>query len=267
MTSGPAAAATTEPRFLDPAPRCPVRNLIVMPAFNEEEALPKTIASLARLPGGFEVLIVNDGSADRTAAVAERLAADAPLPVHVVHLPVNSGIGVAVQTGYRFAAERRCYKYVIQFDSDGQHDPDALAPLVERCERDGLDLCIGSRFLDADATGFRSTFARRIGIRFFARLISVLSGVKVTDPTSGLRCAGPRAWKRFAEHYPEDYPEPESLFWCARNRLRVGEVPVTMHERQGGVSSIRHLRTAYYMLKVTMSIVFDRLRSLEPVPA
>lgn len=244
-----------------------MRNLIVMPAFNEEEALPKTVASLARLPRGFEALIVNDGSTDRTGPVAEALAESAPLPVHVVHLPVNSGIGVAVQTGYRFAAERGGYRYVIQFDSDGQHDENALVPMVQQCERDGLDLCIGSRFLDANGSGFRSTFTRRIGIRFFANLIGLLSGVPVTDPTSGLRCAGPRAWKRFAECYPEDYPEPESLFWCARNGLRVGELPVTMHERQGGVSSIRHLRTAYYMLKVTMSIVFDRLRAREPVSA
>ena len=243
-----------------------MRDLIVMPAFNEEEALPKTLAALAGLPAGFEALIVNDGSSDRTAAVAEKLAAAAPFPVHVIHLAINSGIGVAVQTGYRFAAGRGCYRYVIQFDSDGQHDPGSLAQLVARCERDGLDLCIGSRFLDPAGAGFRSTFARRLGIRFFARLIGLLSGVPVTDPTSGLRCAGPRAWRRFAEHYPDDYPEPESLFWCARNRLKVGEIPVTMHERQGGVSSIRHLRTAYYMTKVTMAIVVDRLRLREPMP-
>jgi len=244
-----------------------MRNLIVMPAYNEEAALPRTLAALAALPDGFEVLVVNDGSLDRTGEVAEKLATSSRLPVHVVHLPVNSGIGVAVQTGYRFAAERGGYKYAIQFDADGQHDPAALVPLVERCERDGLDLCIGSRFLDPAGGGFRSTFARRVGIRFFARLISVLSGVPVTDPTSGLRCAGERAWRRFAEHYPEDYPEPESLFWCARNGLRVGEIPVTMHERQGGVSSISQLRAVYYMLKVTMSIVFDRLRGQEAASA
>jgi glycosyltransferase involved in cell wall biosynthesis len=244
-----------------------VRNLIVMPAFNEEQALPGTVASLAQLPSGFEILIVNDGSTDRTAAVAEALIGAAPLPLYVVHLPVNSGIGVAVQTGYRFAAERGGYQHVIQFDSDGQHDPHALLPMVQLCEREGLDLCIGSRFLNAAGGGFRSTFSRRIGIRFFSGLIGLLSGVPVTDPTSGLRCAGPRAWKRFAEYYPEDYPEPESLFWCARNGLKVAEVPVFMHERQGGVSSIRQLRAAYYMLKVTMSIVFDRLRAREPVPA
>ncbi len=243
-----------------------MRNLIVMPAFNEEESLRATVASLARLPRGFEVLIVDDGSTDRTAQVAQALVGTASLPLHYVHLPVNSGIGVAVQTGYRFAAERGCYRYVIQFDSDGQHDADSLVPLVERCENAGLDLCIGSRFLSSSA-GFRSTFARRIGIRFFAGLIGLLSGIPVTDPTSGLRCAGPRAWKRFAEHYPEDYPEPESLFWCVRNRFKVGEISVAMHERQGGTSSIRHFRSAYYMLKVTMSIAFDRLRAREPATA
>jgi glycosyltransferase involved in cell wall biosynthesis len=238
-----------------------MRNLIVMPAYNEAEALPGTVAALDRLPDGFEILVVNDGSTDRTGAIAGRLTSR--LPVHVLHLPVNSGIGVAVQTGYRFAADRGGYEFVIQFDADGQHDPQALVALVERCRRDGLDLCVGSRFLDPRGGGFRSTALRRVGIRFFAALISALSGTRVTDPTSGLRCAGPRAWRRFAEHYPEDYPEPESLFWCARNGLRVGEVPVTMFERQGGVSSIRRLRTAYYMTKVTMAIVFDRLRSRE----
>lgn len=240
-----------------------MRDLIVMPAFNEEEALPKTLAALAGLPPNFDVLIVNDGSADRTAAVAERLAAAAAFPVHVVHLPVNSGIGAAVQTGYRFALQRGGYRYVIQFDADGQHDPADLPTLVSACETDHLDLCIGSRFLDPAGDGFRSTFARRIGIRFFARLIGTLSGVPVTDPTSGYRCAGPRAWRRFADHYPEDYPEPESLFWCARNHLKVGERQVRMHDRQGGVSSIRRLKAAYYMLKVSLSILFDRIRGPE----
>lgn len=240
-------------------------DLIVLPAYREEEALPKTFAALDRhLPvTGFELLVVNDGSPDHTGEVAERLAASFRLPVHVLHLPINSGIGVAVQTGYRFAAERGGYRYVIQFDADGQHDAAAVVRLVEACERDRLDLCIGSRFLGPEGTGFRSTFARRLGIRFFATLIGLLTGVRVTDPTSGLRCAGPRAWTRFAEYYPEDYPEPESLFWCARNGLRVGEIPVIMAERQGGVSSIRQLRTAYYMAKVTLAILMDRLRGHE----
>jgi glycosyltransferase involved in cell wall biosynthesis len=240
-----------------------VKHLIVMPAYNEEAALPQTVAALQSLPPGFEILIVNDGSRDRTAAVAEELARTSRVPLHAVHLPLNGGIGVAVQTGYLFAVKMGVYKYVIQFDSDGQHDVDALPKLVAKCEAENLDMCIGSRFLDPQGTGFKSTFSRRIGIRFFSRLISLLSGVRVTDPTSGLRCAGPRVWVRFAKFYPEDYPEPETLSWCLRNKLRVGELPVTMHERQGGVSSIRLRQGVYYMLKVTLAILLDWLRPRE----
>ena len=244
----------------------PFKILLVLPAFNEEEALPKTIASLQSLPAGFEILIVNDGSRDRTRAVADELARTSATPCHVVHLPINSGIGVAVQTGYRFAATSGRYRYVIQFDADGQHPPAALSNLVERCERDQLDLCVGSRFVDPASGGFRSTAIRRVGIRFFCWWIGILSGVRVTDPTSGLRCAGPAAWKRFAEYYPEDYPEPESLFWCARNKLRIAEEPVTMLDRQGGQSSIRFGRSIYYTIKVALAILFDRMRKAENLP-
>ena len=240
-----------------------MRNLIVIPAYNEEEALPQTVARLQRLPAGFEVLVVNDGSKDRTKDIANALVHTSRLPLHVAHLPVNCGIGVAVQTGYRFAAADGGYSYVIQFDADGQHDADYLPALVERADREGLDLCVGSRFIRDFGPGSRSTFSRRIGIRFFAWLIGLMSGARVTDPTSGFRCLGPRAWRRFADSYPEDYPEPESLFWCARNGLKVGELPVRMFERQGGVSSIRKLKAAYYMVKVSLAIVFDRIRGSE----
>jgi len=240
-----------------------MKNLVIIPAYNEEAALPRTIASLQGLPQGFELLVVNDGSRDKTGEVAQQLAGTSRLPLHVIHLPVNCGIGVAVQTGYLFAATRRGYTFAIQFDADGQHDASYILALLAACEKHQLDLCVGSRFLTPKSAGFRSTFARRLGIRFFAWLISLLSGDRVTDPTSGLRCAGPRAWASFACHYPEDYPEPESLFWCARNGLRIGETPVCMHERQGGISSIHRWGIAYYMLKVSLSIVLDRLRARE----
>ena len=240
-----------------------MRNLIVIPAYNEEAALATTVERLQRLPAGFEILIVNDGSKDRTKDVAQALVKSSTLPLHVANLPVNCGIGVAVQTGYRFAVADGGYRHVIQFDADGQHDAEYLVALVEECERDNLDLCVGSRFIRDFGPGSRSTFSRRIGIRFFAWLIGVMSGAKVTDPTSGFRCLGPRAWRRFADSYPEDFPEPESLFWCARNKLRVGELPVRMFERQGGVSSIRKLKSAYYMIKVSLAILFDRIRRSE----
>lgn len=240
-----------------------MKNLVVIPAYNEEEALPRTLANLQCLPDTYEVLIVNDGSRDATGQVAEGLAAKSRLTIHVVHLARNSGIGVAVQTGYLFADQQDRYQYVIQFDADGQHEATDIPKLVAASEQGALDLCVGSRFLDGPEGNFQSSFVRRMGIRFFAQLISLLSGVRVTDPTSGFRCAAPTAWRRFAYFYPEDYPEPESLFWCARNRLKVGEIPVRMHARQGGVSSIRYLRTAYYMLKVTVAILLDWLRAKE----
>ncbi len=242
-----------------------MKNLIIIPAFNEEQALPGTIAGLQKLPDGFEIVVVNDGSRDRTAAVAAEAARASRLRVHLVNIPFNGGIGVAVQTGYLFAAKHGGFTYVIQFDADGQHDASYLEKLVAECEAMKLDLCMGSRFIKPAEGHFQSTFTRRLGIRFFSWLIGLLSGVKVTDPTSGFRCAGPRAWQRFAERYPDDYPEPESLFWCARNKLNIGEIPVQMHERQGGVSSIRYFKTIYYMVKVSLAIVVDKLRSRERV--
>jgi glycosyltransferase involved in cell wall biosynthesis len=237
-------------------------HLVVIPAYNEEGALRGTVAKLQSLPDQFELLIVNDGSTDGTSRIALDLTATSRLPLHVIDLPVNGGIGVAVQTGYLFAALRGTYHYVIQFDADGQHNENAIVALVEECERRNFDSCIGSRFL-GQSEGFRSTFTRRLGIRFLASLISFIAGTRVTDPTSGFRCVGPRAWQAFARRYPDDYPEPESLYWCIRNRLKVGEIPVVMFERQGGVSSIRSLRPAYYMLKVTLGILVDLLRRRE----
>jgi glycosyltransferase involved in cell wall biosynthesis len=236
---------------------------VVIPAFNEEACLADTLAAFRVLPAGYDVLVVDDGSHDRTAEVAERAAGSAGRPAWVIRLPMNGGIGAAVQTGYLFARDRGGYEYVVQCDADGQHDPADVPVLVDACRRRGLDLCVGSRFLDPAMSGDRSTFLRRMGIRLFARLIGVLSGTRLTDPTSGFRCSGPRAWRRFARSYPEDYPEPESVFWCVRNGLAVGEVPVRMRPRAGGTSSIRSWRAAYYVLKVSLAILIDRLRAGE----
>jgi hypothetical protein len=240
-----------------------MKHLVVIPAYNEEVALPSAVADLQALGDDFELLLVNDGSGDGTGRVAEQLARTSRLRLHVAHLPLNCGIGVAVQTGYRFARARGGYRYVIQFDGDGQHEAAYIPALVAECDKRGLDLCVGSRFLAPQAGDFRSTPARRLAIRFFGCLIGLLSGARVTDPTSGLRCAGPRLWRRFADCYPPDYPEPESLFWCARNRLRIGEAPVSMRRRQGGASSIQYWHCLYYLLKVSFAILIDRLRARE----
>jgi glycosyltransferase involved in cell wall biosynthesis len=241
-----------------------MKDLLILPAYNEQDTLEQTVSELQQLLDDFELVVVNDGSKDKTGEIAERLSRTSRIRLHVVHLPFNGGIGVSVQTGYLFAAQRGGYRYVFQFDADGQHDVGYVLPMIDACERDRLDLCIGSRFLDRKPGDFQSTWIRRQGIRFLARLIRTLSGVHVTDPTSGLRCAGPRAWATFARSYPEDYPEPESLYWCARNKLRIGEIPVQMRPRRGGVSSINYVQTLFYLFKVSLAIVVDSLRKKEP---
>lgn len=241
----------------------PDRVLAVVPAFNEEEALGDCVRELLSVCPQVDVLIVNDGSTDATAKVAGQLAQESGR-VQWTSLPFNCGIGATVQTGLMFALANQ-YSFAVQYDGDGQHDPKYIIPMVEEAREKGLDLCVGSRFIDVHSDSFRSTRLRRIGIIFFARLIGALASVKVTDPTSGFRVYRRKAIELFAEHYPEDYPEPEALFRCARNGLKVGEYPVQMRERQGGRSSIRYMRTAYYMVKVTLAILVDRIRSKEKV--
>ena len=232
-------------------------NLILIPAFNEAKAIGQTLENLNKLD--FDIIVINDGSTDSTGKIVSEAAENNPR-IQLLSLPLNSGIGAAVQTGLLYARDNQ-YDYAIQFDGDGQHDAACIEPMLEHAIQHDLSLCIGSRFLDKKS--FTSSALRQVGIRFFARLIGSLSSAKVTDPTSGFRVYGPQVIARFAEHYPDDYPEPEALFWCARNGMKVGEYPVTMRDRQGGQSSIRYLNTVYYMLKVSFAILIDRLRRKE----
>lgn len=237
------------------------RILAIIPAFNEERSLRECVCHLLEIVSGIDVLIVNDGSGDDTNQIAHTLSTNLA-NVDYVTLPINSGIGAAVQTGLIFA-KRHHYDFAIQFDGDGQHDPRSIPDLLQKSQAENLDLCVGSRFLILEDENFRSTPLRRFGIRFFAWLIGLLTEIHVTDPTSGFRVYGKRAIDYFSRYYPDDYPEPEVLFWCARNGLRVGEVAARMHERLEGKSSIRYLKTVYYMVKVTIAILLDRIRARE----
>ncbi len=231
--------------------------LIIIPAYNEEEAINDTVMSLSSY--NVDVLVVNDGSTDNTLNVLKNIQTE---NFSYITLPINSGIGAGMQTGFIYA-NRHNYEYAVQFDGDGQHSSESLIKLLSHAKDNDLDLCVGSRFLDKDNPNFKSSTLRRVGINFFSFLISFLTKTKVTDPTSGYRVYGKRAVAFFAKYYPDDYPEPEVLFWCAKNRFRVGEITVQMNERQGGVSSIQRLKTVYYMVKVTISILIDKLRESE----
>jgi glycosyltransferase involved in cell wall biosynthesis len=223
-----------------------MRTLVIVPAFNEERSLPAVAEDLRRHAPEADVCVVDDGSTDATAAVARGLG------MVVLSHPVNLGIGGAVQSGYLWAAAHG-YGAAVQFDGDGQHDAASLAALLEPLRAGTADLVVGSRFL-GDGT-FRSSLPRRAGIRYLAALIRLRCGARVTDSTSGFRAAGPRAIALFARGYPSDFPEPESIAIARRAGLRVAEAPVRMRERLHGASSITLLKSALYMVKVTVALL------------
>jgi glycosyltransferase involved in cell wall biosynthesis len=232
-----------------------MRVLAVVPAYNEAKALEPVIEALRRT-GACDVCVVDDASTDDTAEVARRMGA------RVLRSPVNLGIGGAVQTGYLWARDHG-YDVAVQVDGDGQHDPSALPALLAPVLAGTADLAVGSRFLEAG--GYRSTALRRSGIRYLSWFLRLRTGARVTDPTSGFRAAGPRALALFARQYPSDYPEPESIAVAVRGGLRVVEVPVRMAARAHGVSSIDALRTAYYLVKVSLALVLlPRRRARDP---
>jgi glycosyltransferase involved in cell wall biosynthesis len=219
----------------------------VVPAFDEEGAIGAVIDGIHAFDPEIDVVVVDDGSTDRTAEAAAAAGAA------VVRLPFNLGIGAAVQTGFRYALERE-YEIALRLDGDGQHDPAELPKLLEPLDRDEADVVTGSRFRDLDG-GYRPPLARRIGITWFARLVSVLSGQRVTDTTSGFQALNRSGIALFARDYPSDYPEVEATVLVLKHRLRLVEVPVRMREREHGSSSITFVRSLYYAVKVTLALL------------
>lgn len=233
---------------MSPAAPSPV---VVIPAFNEEASVGAVVADARAALAGAMVLVVDDGSTDGTGEAARRAGAD------VLRLPFNCGIGVAVQAGLRFAAERGA-ELVVRLDGDGQHDPAEVAKLVAAIEG-GADYAVGSRFLGGHVEGYRPAFFRRLGIRWFARVLRLAGAGGVTDPTSGFFAANGRATRFLALHYAPDYPEVDAVVRLARSGFKVCEVPVAMRARAGGASSIGRLAGLGYMVKVTVAIVVSWL--------
>lgn len=224
--------------------------LVIIPCYNEQENIVNTIERLRRTCPQADYLVVNDCSTDASEAILQAHG------YNHVQLPVNLGIGGGVQTGYRYAVEHG-YDVAIQMDGDGQHDPAYLMDVVAPVAAGELDMAIGSRFIKKE--GFQTSFMRRLGINILSGLIFLLTGKRVLDVTSGFRATGKELTAYFADHYAADYPEPEAIMAATLNGYRVGEVPVQMQERQGGVSSIRSFKSAYYMIKVSLSLVINRI--------
>jgi glycosyltransferase involved in cell wall biosynthesis len=229
------------------------RILVIVPAFNECGNIQRTIRELLAVKCSVDILVINDASTDDTVQEALELIPS------VISLPYNLGIGGAVQTGFLYAV-RFDYDIAVQVDGDGQHDASYLETILAPVSRGEVDIVIGSRFIKP-FLGYRSSLIRRIGIQFFACLISLLTKCKVTDPTSGFRAYNARAIALFAEYYPTDYPEPESIVVAQKAGLRVVEVPVEMRKRRAGHSSIRYLNTLQYMIKVTFAIILCLCKS------
>jgi glycosyltransferase involved in cell wall biosynthesis len=219
----------------------------IVPAFDEEDAIGAVVAEIGLFDPAIDVVVVDDGSSDATAAAAARAGAT------VVSLPFNLGIGAAVQTGFRWALERD-YDVAVRLDGDGQHDPSELPKLLAPLERGEADVVTGSRFRADDGDVYRPPLGRRLGITWFARLVSLLSGQRVTDTTSGFQALNRRGIALFARDYPSDYPEVEATVLVLKHRLRLVEVPVRMREREHGSSSITFLRSVYYAVKVTLAL-------------
>lgn len=228
-----------------------MKKLVIIPAYNEAESILTTVQDVLDHAPGFDYVVVNDCSRDDTIRICREHH------LNVLDLPINLGIGGAIQTGYRYALE--CgYDMAVQFDGDGQHDAKYLQLLADKLESEQLDMVIGSRFIENK--GFQSTGLRRFGIQFFKGLIKLLYGETITDATSGMRLCNRRVLEQFSQNYPQDYPEPETVARLLRHRYRVKEVPVVMRERQGGTSSINPAKSVYYMIKVSAAILIERLR-------
>ena len=224
--------------------------LIIIPAYNEEENIEKLVDNLTENYSQYDYLIVNDCSKDSTEEIIKRRG------YNYISLPVNLGIGGAVQAGYVYAKEND-YDIAIQIDGDGQHDPEYIADLIAPIIAGEADMTIGSRFIKKE--GFQTSFMRRLGINIIRVVIKLTCGTKATDTTSGFRATSKELTKFFSQNYAQDYPEPEAIVAASLDGFRVKDVAVKMREREGGVSSINTLRSFYYMIKVSLALIILRI--------
>ncbi len=238
-------ATPSDDRF--PASR---RVLVAIPAYREERSVGEVV-SVVRKRYPYDVLVVNDGSPDGTSRAAREAGAT------VLDLPCNLGIGGAIQTAYLYARDRG-YHALVRIDADGQHEVEDIGRVLGPVLSGEADACVGSRFLGE--TEYRGSVPRILGIQHFRWLVRLLTGYRVTDPTSGFFAINRNLIDLYSRHYPSDYPEVDAYILMHRAKARATEVPVRMYERTTGKSSITTFRAAFYMVKVTLSFLVNCIR-------
>jgi glycosyltransferase involved in cell wall biosynthesis len=225
--------------------------LIVVPAFNEQEAIGQVVREIRATVPGVPVLVVDDCSTDGTAELARAAGAD------VLPVPHHLGLGGAVQAGYKLAFELG-YEYVIRMDGDGQHDPLYIPTILDALRTSSCQMAIGSRYLDGEAE--HTSFARGLGIRFFRLVLRPILGREVRDPTSGFVGVNREALQVFSRSFPLEYPEIETLVVLKRKAFRFVEVPCRMRRRLAGRSTITALRSLYYIAHVLLGVFVNVLK-------
>ncbi|MCQ2516081.1 MAG: glycosyltransferase family 2 protein [Saccharofermentans sp.] len=228
-----------------------MKKIVIIPAYNESECILNTVEDIRNNAADFDFVVINDQSSDDTGEICRENN------IPVINLPINLGIGGAVQTGYLYAF-RNGYDVAVQFDGDGQHPASYLNSMYDALIENKADIVVGSRFIDSK--GFQSTALRRFGIRYFTLLIKMITGKTVLDPTSGFRMVNRDTMKTFAYDYPRDFPEPETAVTVLKMGKRLIEMPVEMRVRQAGKSSIHLFKSVYYMIKVSLAIILEGSR-------
>lgn len=224
--------------------------LVIIPAYNEAENIVHVVKHMTEVAPQYDYLVINDGSTDDTPDLCRREN------FHYLDLPINMGIGGAVQAGYIYA-RKYDYDIAVQMDGDGQHDIAYLDRLLEPIVNGESDIAIGSRFLEKE--GFQSSATRRLGINILSGLIWMVTGKRVMDVTSGYRAVNRKFIEIYSKDFPMDYSEPEAIVSAVMHRGRIKEIPVQMRAREGGVSSITFKKSIYYMIKVTLAILICRM--------
>jgi glycosyltransferase involved in cell wall biosynthesis len=233
--------------------------LVIMPAWNESAVIGAFLAELREHGPVCDVLVVDDGSSDDTAAIAEQAG------VQVLRMPFNMGVGAAMRAGFTYA-QRMGYQRAVQVDADGQHDPAQIPLLLDRLDAGDVDIVIGARF--ADAGDYEVRGPRRWAMWVLARVLSRVTGVRLTDATSGFRAANRRAIEQYVRQYPAEYlgDTVDSLVAAARSGCRVAQVPVAMRERKGGKPSHSPFAAAWSLGRSAIALSFALIRTRDGSP-